>query len=71
MMTDATIKLGNGVVNPDLTIKGADGLRIVDASVWVRHGPPAMLLMQLPDVETCVTAISSEHTPPGCSVSSG
>jgi choline dehydrogenase-like flavoprotein len=25
----------NGVVNPDLTVKGADGLRIVDASVFV------------------------------------
>jgi len=25
----------NGVVNPDLTVKGTDGLRIVDASVFV------------------------------------
>jgi choline dehydrogenase-like flavoprotein len=24
-----------GVVNPDLTLKGADGLRIVDASIFV------------------------------------
>lgn len=28
--------IGDGVVNPDLTVKGADsGLRIADSSVWV------------------------------------
>lgn len=27
----------NGVVNPDLTVKGTDGLRIVDASIFVSH----------------------------------
>lgn len=26
---------GNGALNPDLTVKGADGLRVVDASAFV------------------------------------
>lgn len=31
----AKTSANNGVVNPNLTVKGADGLRIVDASVFV------------------------------------
>lgn len=40
-MSSAAKGVGQGVVNPDLTVKGADGLRIVDSSIWVGHQQPA------------------------------
>lgn len=36
---NAKAESGTGVVNPDLTVKGTVGLRIVDASVMVRACP--------------------------------
>lgn len=47
----------NGVVNPDLTVKGADGLRIVDASVFVSL---PLYPNSLPFAQEILIAIRSE-----------
>lgn len=36
-----------GVVDPDLLLKGASGIRVVDASIFVSHAPMNLLMIDL------------------------